>query len=73
MPITVTDQNFQENPEPLWRILCRFWAAWCAPCRMLAPIVEELAQTMPGRCKLPLDVDSNQYTARQYEVMSIRP
>jgi thioredoxin 1 len=73
MPITVTDQNFQEKILNHSGVsFVDFWAAWCAPCRMLAPIVEELATDYAGKVQIAkLDVDSNQYTARQYEVMSI--
>ncbi len=74
MPITVTDQNFQEEilSNEGGVSFVDFWAAWCAPCRMLAPIVEELAADYADKAQIAkLDVDSNQYTARQYGVMSI--
>ncbi|HHY14934.1 MAG TPA: thioredoxin [Firmicutes bacterium] len=73
MPITVTDQNFQEEILSNEGVsFVDFWAAWCAPCRMLAPIVEELAADYADKAQIAkLDVDSNQYTARQYGVMSI--
>ena len=72
-PIEITDQNFEseviKSDKP---VLVDFWAAWCAPCRMIAPIVEELAQEYDGKAKVgKLDVDSNQQTAIKYGVRSI--
>lgn len=72
-PIEITDQNFDvevmQSDKP---VLIDFWAAWCAPCRMIAPIVEELAQEYDGKAKVgKLDVDSNQQTAIKYGVRSI--
>ncbi|MEN8192639.1 MAG: thioredoxin [Bacteroidota bacterium] len=72
-PIEFTDGNFDaeviQSDKP---VLIDFWAAWCAPCRMIAPIVEELAQEYDGRVKVgKLDVDSNQQTAIKYGVRSI--
>ncbi len=72
-PITITDDNFEtevlnsENP-----VLIDFWAAWCGPCRIIAPIVEELATEYSGKAKIgKLDVDDNQQTAIKYGVRSI--
>jgi thioredoxin 1 len=72
-PITITDDNFEtevlrsENP-----VLIDFWAAWCGPCRIIAPIVEELADEYSGKAKIgKLDVDDNQQTAIKYGVRSI--
>jgi thioredoxin len=72
-PITITDDNFEteviksENP-----VLIDFWAAWCGPCRIIAPIVEELASEYSGKAKVgKLDVDDNQQTAIKYGVRSI--
>lgn len=66
-----TDQNFsQEISEGL--VLVDFWAAWCGPCKMIAPVLEELDADMDGKVKIvKVDVDANQGTASQYGIMSI--
>jgi len=73
MPKAVTDQDFQSAILDRKGVsLVDFWATWCGPCRMLAPIVEELASDYEGKAQIAkLDVDANPYTARQYGVMSI--
>ena len=72
-PITITDDNFeQEVTKSDKPVLIDFWAAWCGPCRMIAPIVEELAQEYDGKIKIgKLDVDENQQTAIKFGVRSI--
>ena len=66
-----TDQNFkQEVSEGL--VLVDFWAAWCGPCKMIAPVLEELDADMDDKVKIAkLDVDENQQTASEYGIMSI--
>tara|TARA_Y100000588_G_C14237226_1_gene917883 strand:+ start:283 stop:612 length:330 start_codon:yes stop_codon:yes gene_type:complete len=69
----LTDDNFAsevlESPTP---VLVDFWAAWCGPCRMIAPIVEELATEYAGRAKIcKLDVDAAQKTAAEFGIRSI--
>lgn len=71
-PIEVTDANFDDilGGHPL--VLVDFWAEWCAPCRMIAPILEELAREYEGKLLVAkLDVDENPKTAMRFRVMSI--
>lgn len=72
-PVTLTDDNFQEevlkSDKP---VLVDFWAEWCGPCRMVAPIVEELAQEYNGSLKVgKVDVDANQKVSMQFGIRSI--
>ena len=72
-PITFTDDNFEQevlkSDKP---VIIDFWAIWCGPCRLIAPIIEELANEYEGKVKVgKLDVDSNQQTAIKYGVRSI--
>ncbi|MBE4908200.1 thioredoxin [Cytobacillus suaedae] len=67
----VTDQNFNtETSEGL--VLADFWAPWCGPCKMIAPVLEELDSEMGEKVKIvKIDVDENQETAGKFGVMSI--
>jgi thioredoxin 1 len=71
--VTVTDDNFASEIEGADRLaLVDFWAAWCGPCRMVAPIVEQLAGEYQGKLKVgKLDVDTNQRTASRFNIRSI--
>ncbi len=73
-PIALTDDNFSEEVlDSNVPVLVDFWAAWCGPCRMVAPIVEELATEYDGKAKVAkLDVDAAQKTAMEFGIRSIR-
>ncbi|MBL7126879.1 MAG: thioredoxin [Dehalococcoidales bacterium] len=72
-PVEVNDGNFDQMVlQSKTPVLVDFWAAWCGPCRMVAPIVEELAGEYEGKVTVvKLNVDENPKTASQYGVMSI--
>ncbi len=69
----VSDGEFKkEILESAQPVLVDFWATWCAPCRAIAPVVEELAGEFKGRLRVAkLNVDENQETAQQYGIRSI--
>jgi thioredoxin 1 len=68
----VTDANFTaEVIESEGPVLVDFWAPWCGPCRVVAPVLEEIASERPDLRIVKLNVDDNQQTAAQYQVLSI--
>ena len=71
-PIVVSDRNFDQTVKNYPLIVVDCWAAWCAPCRAIAPIVEELAKEYSGKVVFgKLNVDENPETAQRYGVMAI--
>jgi len=70
---TITQANFNDEVlKSAQPVLIDFWAPWCGPCRMIAPIVEQMAGELAGRLKVgKLNVDENGAIASQYGVMSI--
>ncbi len=72
---TITDQNFSEVAGPdSGLVFVDFWAAWCGPCRMMAPIVEDLAKKyadQEGLTVAKMDVDANPATSEKLRIMSI--
>ncbi len=72
-PVAVTDTTFeQEVLKSTTPVLVDFWAEWCGPCRMVAPVVEQIADEQGEKLKVAkLDVDHNPQKAQEYGVMSI--
>ena len=72
-PITITDDNFDQEVTKSDRpVLIDFWAAWCGPCRIVGPVVEELAEQYNGKIKVvKVNTDENQEIAIKYGIRSI--
>ena len=73
MALDITDSNFEEtvlkSDKP---VLVDFWAAWCGPCRMVGPIIDELSEEYEGKAVVgKVDIDSNQQYAAQFGVRNI--
>jgi thioredoxin 1 len=73
MALEITDGNFEElvmqSDKP---VMIDFWAVWCGPCRMIAPLVEEMAKEYEGKAVVgKVDVDSNQGVAAQFGIRNI--
>jgi len=71
--LTFTDEKWKEDvlscPQP---VLVDFWAEWCAPCKMMAPSIEALAQELDGRVRVgKLNVDENAATSEKYDIRGI--
>ncbi|MFL2734415.1 MAG: thioredoxin [Gammaproteobacteria bacterium] len=72
-PIELTDSNFEETLlSSSTPVLVDYWAEWCGPCKMVAPVLEELAEELEGKITIgKIDVDSNRDSAAKQNVMSI--
>jgi thioredoxin len=71
--VTLTDATFDESIGAAEiPVIVDFWAEWCGPCKMIAPVLEDIAKEHPGRLQIAkLNVDDNPNVARRYDVMSI--
>lgn len=71
-PIVVSDRNFDQTTKSYPLLIVDCWAAWCAPCRAIAPIVDELAKEYSGKVVFgKLNVDENPETTQRFNVMAI--
>ena len=71
-PITMSDADIDQHISKYNTLVVDCWAPWCGPCRMIHPIIEELAEEMKGKIVFgKLNVDENQTTAAKYKIMSI--
>lgn len=72
IPTVLTDQNFSEVVAKSRLILVDFWAAWCQPCKVIAPFVEDIGRKYAGRLAIgKMDVDANQLIPGQFGIQSI--
>lgn len=72
VPIPITDDHFEETMKKYPLVVVDCWAPWCAPCIMIAPVVEELAKDYQGKIVFgKLNSDENRETMKKYDIMSI--
>jgi thioredoxin 1 len=72
VPITLTDSNFEQALKDNSLLIVDFWAVWCGPCRMVAPVVEQLATELAGKAVFgKLNVDENPQISRAFGIQSI--
>ncbi|MBU1144364.1 MAG: thioredoxin [Firmicutes bacterium] len=73
MPIKITSENFKKEVlESEVPVIVDFWAAWCRPCLMLGPIIEEIGQDLEGKVKVAkINVDEEGHLANQFKISSI--
>ena len=71
-PLNISDADIESNVKKYETMVVDCWAHWCGPCRMVGPIIEELAKEMQGKIVFgKLNVDENQQTSMKYQIMSI--
>lgn len=71
-PIVVSDRNFDQTVKTYPLVVVDCWAAWCAPCRAVGPVVEQLAKDYKGKVVFgKLNVDENPETAQRFDIMAI--
>lgn len=71
-PITLTDSNFEQAVKENPLLVVDFWAAWCGPCRMVSPIIEQLASELAGKAAFgKLNVDENPMVSQAFGIQSI--
>lgn len=72
VPITLTDSNFEQALKENPLLIVDFWAVWCGPCRMVAPVIEQLSSELAGRAVFgKLNVDENPQISRAFGIQSI--